>query len=169
MKKTVFCLFLSALMICPLASCGGSGTVSSGAPAQDGVQNAPAGTEPEETAPETLPSNLPDSDLGGFVLTLFRSGVYFPETGIWRDELTGDTVGDAIFNRNKYIEETYNCSIELLETSDEHASRAVSKYIQSGDDTVDVVFDGGEYIGLSGASFLDLNSLEHFDFTQPWW
>ena len=85
MKKTVFCLFLSALMICPLASCGGSGTVSSGAPAQDGVQNAPAGTEPEETAPETLPSNLPDSDLGGFVLTLFRSGVYFPETGIWRD------------------------------------------------------------------------------------
>ena len=35
-------------MICPLAACGGSGAVSSGAPAQDGVQNAPAGTEPDK-------------------------------------------------------------------------------------------------------------------------
>ena len=161
-------LLLAAAAMLPTA-CGSAG--DNGQPGDPAAPqaDAPAQAEPAETAPETIPSGLPDMDLGGFTLTLFRSGVYFPEYGVWRSELTGDAVNDAIFNRNKYLEETYGCVIELLETDEEHASKAVSKYVASGDDTVDVVFDGGEYIGLSAASFLDLNGLEHFHFDQPWW
>ncbi len=156
-------------MICPLAACGDTGAVSSGAPAQDGVQNAPAETQPEETAPETLPSNLPDSDLGGFVLTLFRSGTSFIEKGVWSEELTGDIVEDDIYNRNKYIEETYNVKFDLLETASQHASADVGKYVQAGDDTVDVVLDGGQFISQSAQHYLNLNELKYFDFSQPWW
>ena len=42
-------LTLAVMFIClAAAACGDTGTVSSGAPAQDGVQNAPAGTEPDK-------------------------------------------------------------------------------------------------------------------------
>ena len=125
--------------------------------------------EAEDNAPETEASGLPDMDFEGFTLTLFRSAAYFPEYGVWSGELTGETVSDAIFNRNKYLEETYNCNIELLETSENHTSEAVAKYVASGDDTVDVLFDGGEYIGANAANFRDLNTLEYFDFSKPWW
>ena len=61
------------------------------------------------------------------MLTLFRSGTSFIEKGVWSEELTGDIVEDDIYNRNKYIEETYNVKFDLLETASQHASADVGK------------------------------------------
>ncbi|MCR5262933.1 MAG: hypothetical protein K6D94_03590 [Clostridiales bacterium] len=165
----ILSLILAALTLA-LASCGESGGGGVSAPSNgDAAQNGAAETEPAETAPETLPSSLPEMDLGGFTLTLYRSGNSFQEKGVWSEELTGDIVEDDIYNRNKYVEETCGCKIELLETESQHASFDMAKYVAAGDDTVDVVLDGGQFISQNAASFLNLNGLKYFDFAQPWW
>ena len=168
MKKRIISLILAAAVMIPLAACGDS-VKETASPQQTASAGDNAAAEPDETAPETLPSSLPGMDLEGFTLTFYRSGNSFQEKGIWTDELTGDIVADDIFNRNKYVEETYNCKLELLETESQHASFDMSKYVASGDDTIDVVLDGGQFISQNAESFQDLNALKYFDFAQPWW
>ena len=39
----------------------------------------------------------------------------------------------------------------------------------SGDDTVDVLLDGGQHIANSSKNFYNLKELSYFDFEKPWW
>lgn len=166
MKKLIAYLLLACFAV-SFAACGGSSDAS---PQSDVIEAGASDTDDAvETAEETLPSSLPDMDFDGFVLTMFRSGNSFQEKGVWSEELTGDTVSDAVYNRNRYLEDTYNCKIELLETESQHASQDVGKYVQSGDDTIDMVLDGGQFIASTAQNYIDLNSLPYLDFAQPWW
>jgi len=122
-------------------------------------------TEAEETA---IPLDLPELDLGGFEMTVIRSGKYY-ETGIWSEELTGEPVDDAIFERNKEVEEEYNCKITVFNSAEAHCTNDVKQYVLAGDDLVDVAFDGGGYMSASLNNFYNLNELTYFDFSQPWW
>lgn len=163
------CLLLLSLL---LNGCGDAAQDSAPADgsAADSAGEAAAVTEEEtEPAPETLASGLPETDLDGFVLTLLRSRSYFIEQGVYTEELTGDPVPDAIYERNLLLEETYNCDIELLPSESQHPSTDVAQYVMSGDDTVDVLLDGGQFIANSSKNYHNLKELSYFDFEKPWW
>ena len=162
LNRKLLALLLSAALLLPLTSCGDTATETT-------ADTAAADTVPVETETEKLPSGLPDMDLNGFVLTFLRSGVKFIEKGIWTEELTGDAVPDAIYERNLFLEEAYNCSIEIQESPSQHPNTEIEQYVMGGDDTVDVLMDGGQFIAANSQNFMDLNSLQYFDFSQPWW
>ena len=134
----------------------------------------PAAVSPEDAAPEPeeteIPCALPEKDLNGFAFTMLRSGSFFTERGVWTEELTGDAVPDAIYERNVFIEDKYNCTLEVLESTAQHPSSGdVPKYVKSGDDSVDMVLDGGQFIANTSENYRNMNALPYFDFSSPWW
>ena len=168
MKK--ICAFLLCCLL--LAGCAQTAVTESGeenAPAVNDSGPVSAEAVPPEPEETNIPSNLPDINLDGFVFSILRSSTFI-EGGIWSEELTGDAVPDAIYERNIYLEDHYNCKLEVMESSEVHPSKTdVLTYVKSGDDTIDAVFDGGEHIANLPQYYFNLNALPYFSFDMPWW
>lgn len=89
------------------------------------------------------------------------------------DELTGDVVEDAVYQRNRKVEDRLNCVIEYYlatHTYDIVASET-RKVIQSGDNTYDLIIGGQFGLCQLAAEGMFINSFdnEYLDFDQPWW
>jgi len=165
--KKLLTLLLAASMLLPIAGCSSDNTDTVDTTAADTT----AAVSDTETTSAIIPIGLPEEDLDGFVLTMIRSsgqGLY-TEKGIYAEEQDGDPIVDEVYERNLRISEKYNCSFELTECTERYPSSIISKYVMSGDDQIDVVIDGGQFIAQYAENYIDLNSLDYFDFSQPWW
>lgn len=134
----------------------------------------------EETAPDPndrsgVKDSLPD-DLdyeGGFV-TIYSTSPGKENNYIQGfEELTGDIVEDAVYERNRKVEERLNCNIEYYiaaHTYDKVTSET-RKVIQSGDSSYDLIIGGQFGLCQLAAEGVFLNALEceYLDFDQPWW
>ena len=176
--KRILCLLLASLVIMPLlfASCGDSGT---DVPAQT---TAPTGeiteTETETTEP-VFDNGLPDADLEGYEISFIGKGASFGSFEVYDvyvEAETGDLLKDAIFKRNRTIEEKYGFKIRFtpVEGSIMGGTRPgeiVQKLILSGDDTYDVIYDGMTKLSplAESGELYDLYQVPNIDFDQPWW
>ena len=141
-------LVLAALLLA--LSCAGCSESKPNAddPGGDGAADNPAAQtaetepEPEETA-ESFDPGLPEKDFGGRTFTLMTkndaSWSDWKESSIWSEGMTGEVLNDAVFERNNYVEETYN--IELAEYAPNSGSldREAGNAVTAGDTSYDVV------------------------------
>ena len=162
--KRILSLFLALLTATgSLAACAGT---QDGPEGTDGVT-----TEAVSEADTFLQDNLPDDlDLGETKVTFYGlSG-----TRIGAPELTGDHVSDAIFERNKYVEDRLNVEISVTEENSSDVFFIVNKVatlVQSGSTDYDVVTSPCWVLldqALSGY-YANLAATEYMDLTQPWW
>lgn len=84
------------------------------------------------------------------------------------DEITGDRLNDAVFDRNRYIEEMLNCTLKCTQGD---ALNRMRNAIKSGSGEIDICYElvgnGGSLI--SGGYLMPFNSIETIDMTQPYW
>jgi len=164
-KRILAALLLMALTLPVLTACGDSANDPQTAE-QTGTDTAAA--ETEETAYKA--DYLPDVTYDGYVYRIIAYEEYPAHT----EELTGEVIEDAIFQRNSLIEETYdiNISQELYPFTDytkvtdlmTNAGRA-----QSDDfDLATLVFRGAYYAVLEGTAPA-ASSLPVADLTKPWY
>ncbi len=168
MKRSVTLLTALALSVSALAACGGE---------EETVVTAAAETEPEETtAAETKipPLGLEDGlDYGGYEYTIYGYDLsrFISEQKV--DELTGDLVNDAVYERNRAAEELLNVKINVIINKWDNADcrKRITQSAMAGDDDYDL-FTGNTYnmtyLAASGA-FLDAENLINADFSMPWW
>ena len=165
MKKQIiaYLLLVSTLQIFACAEKTPSG-VNSGTESSDNAVT----TEGETT----IPDNLPDENYGGYEFRLFvpddAANVYAPESE------TGEIVDDAIYRRNRTVEERFKVKITSISSgktnSDEHLAE-VTKLVQSGEDAADIILGNGKKLSnlaLQGY-FVNIREIAHLDFTKPWW
>lgn len=126
-------------------------------------------TETADEESNVIPTLLPDQDLNGYIMTMMRSDSFFIEKGVFSEEITGEVVGDAVYERNSRIEDKYNCKIALYEVPDSHPFTKMHSLVLAGDDNVDMVLDGGQFIASSISDYANLYSLQYFNFDKPWW
>lgn len=139
-----------------------------------------ASTEPVVTEEPTeadlraaIPDNLPETDMQGYqfrIWTRDRSD-FVEDIGVDIEE-TGDVVDDAIYSRNKTVEERFNCELVQRAVDDQGISAEVTKSISSGDDSHDVAL--GQVITMPNLCtegyFLDwYEDLPYVDLSQPWY
>ena len=116
MKRTITALLLIAMLLGTIASCGEKTPTES-------TQNPTADTETEsvETATEEeteLQPDIPKLDFGGETFTCLTSGpsddngVDWVTYDVWVESITGDAINDAVYNRNAYLMETYNITLQ---------------------------------------------------------
>ena len=133
-------------------------------------------TAETEAIPAYEPDDLPeDLDFGGITTHIFGwEGAANVEFFV--EEADGDVVNDAIFERNRTVEERLN--LELTYTLapgafDDRASwvKTVSQSVIAGDGANDIVAG----YSMSGATLannrllIDLTGLDYIDFEKPWW
>ena len=174
LKQRVSLIILSAILASSVVSCGDASSQSDPDTSTPDITDTTAVSGDDSRG---LPDDgLPDTDLKGYefrILSNYLSAV--PSTPLYApDEATGDVVSDAIFDRNRRIEERFNCKI--TEQSDgTGAWRDHTQYIQtavmSGEDEFDITMNhtlGGPNISLDGC-FMNLYDLDHLNFSKPWW
>ncbi|MBO4229227.1 MAG: carbohydrate ABC transporter substrate-binding protein [Clostridia bacterium] len=153
MKKTglFLCLLVSAL----IASSCGSETDQSPA-SGEGSSSVPA-SEPEsgETSSDlrySIPEpELPELDFGGEPFTVYLGSLstssdnYYTESTlfpavsfVWTENLNGEIVNDAVFNRNLAAEQRFNVKITPLVTE-----RYPNELVMAGETSMDLVMANG--------------------------
>lgn len=130
-------------------------------------------TTPEETTSKWLDS-LPDKDMEGAefnILTAAEQWKYFYDA-----EETGDIVNDAVYTRNKTVEERFNCKINyriyngyMAGMSD--VKNAITGSVMGGTMDFDLMVGSIVYVFplIADGVLSDLRTFEQLDFDQPWW
>lgn len=116
---------------------------------------------------QKVEDNIEDEDMGGMRFRVtYRDNHYINE--LFVEDETGENVEDAIYLRNKKIEERFNINfVTVLAVSPE---KEALKAVRAGDDALDLVVT--HMIELAGSSlsnpYLDWNSIPGADLSQRW-
>ncbi|MBQ4590683.1 MAG: extracellular solute-binding protein [Clostridia bacterium] len=179
MKKLLSLLL--ALMMCAPAflSCAETEETASQDPTSAvSAEQSSGETAPEETevSRENIPDTLPDDlDFGGETVTFHLRGddEAYQEVGV--EEMTGEPVNDAIYERNEMISERLNVNLVAFQAEKwdqyNNAIASLRSSIMAADGAYDVIGGWSARIpSLSLEGLLrDLNELPYLDFDQPWW
>ena len=166
--KKYLSLALFAAILLQTAACGGAG-----APADTTTVPEEVTTTAEETTAPYVPAEL---DYGGKTVSFFirTNDAALPE--YYSEELNGEIVSDAIFNRNRKVEEDLNVKFAFREEPNTWNERAqfaqtLSQSVLAGDGAYDIVSGYSMSIASLAASgmLVDLMETEYLNFTQPWW
>lgn len=171
LKKLTTILLLIAMLL-PLASCGNGGK-DSDTETQGNVSaesdTTGANTAESETTRADYPDDLPEKDFGGKTYTVLGEGmsVYFHA-----DELNGEVLNDALYNRDVKVGERFNAKIALSETADAQATIDTAKAsVQAGEDEYAAVVSFVIYMGMAVTNniFQPVSDLPYINLNQPWW
>lgn len=181
MTKRVFSILLAALFAVSavlLPSCSESKTNAdeeTAPPAAEPVTapDAEIPEEPEEEA-EILP-DIPELDFGGEDFTFLTSGPNDDNGSdwitydVWVEELNGEVINDAVFERNTYLQDTYKFKF-IEEKTNSTVHDTLKKDVKSGG-SYDAAFTGimrGQSLGADGFTHR-MSDVPYIDLTKPWW
>jgi hypothetical protein len=172
MKKTVSVLLAIIMMCAGFAGCSAPAAEESGTDKTPGAispvsENAEA--VPEET--EGFSDGLEDRDFGGRVYTVLYRDEAEHLREITAEELTGDVINDAVFNRTAEIQQRFNMELGLLPVSEGNLNNTFSNAVSAGDRSFDVGFQHMILTASLAASGVTMNwyKMPHLDFEKPWW
>ena len=162
-------LLLYAVISSVLASCGGNAANDPDEPAPTGKIDA----ETESGAQNYL-DTLPAENFGGYAFTIIGREseaafiVNFPE-----EAENGEPVNDALYRRDKAIEERFGIKIEhisfpgVAEVS-ERVARSVTAQDNAYDMAIDSLANGLSTVATKGV-LRDLNSVNYLQLDKDWW
>ena len=170
--KRRFSLALALIMLLTsLAGCGN-------APEEISTDTQTADTVPVETETETLyePDDLP-ADLSYDDATITTFGWSGPAAiEFFTEEMNGELVNDAVYQRNLQVEERLAVSLEYILEPGAYSDRnnwanTVVNSVQAGDSAYDITAG----YSMAGATLafrnvlINLNDLQYLNFNKPWW
>ena len=171
-KRMCICLLCAGML---LSACGNNTPAETESTSDtETVQNVE--TEPDETTRATTPDNLPsDLKFGGETVVYQVRGDENCIAEFQIEELTGEVVNDALYQRNIDVSERLNVK---LDTSIGNGWQsyggtvsAIRASIQAADGAYDVIAGWSAQIpslSLEGL-FLDAQTIPYLDLKMPWW
>ncbi len=170
MKKVrMISLLLALLTASSLMSCGSKGTTP---------ESTDAGTT--QTDVETTSEyTYPDEDFGGYEFTFYSPDEQFGcNVRMDFEEQTGEQLDDAVYARNRRIEDRFNCKIREFQadastwkTGQENMCKTISQMVMSGDSDYDAAYLPVYFhpaVAIEGY-LTDLKAIPELDFEKPWW
>ena len=171
MKKRIFCMLISILILVPfIISCS------------DSQKDKTADTsETESTALDeekldsldyrkTVSDNLPEENFNGSAFRVVTEEGKLKD--LYIEEATGDLLEDVIYNRNALIEERYNIKFDMFIKGDYiQTKQTIEKTVASDDSAFELI---SHHVVSSGGLVLkklmyNWQDIEYIDFSRPWW
>ena len=159
-------LFLAILMSV-ITSCGGEGTHD---------VTTQTGTPLDETAEASW---IPDANYGGYKFRVLNFESYFNQyVKIDLAEQSGDMLDDAVYKRNRKIEQALNFTLEQVlmpytqwQTDQIALLDRVTNSVMAGDDEYDAAYIQPYFKPaiLTEGSLVDLNTIPELRLDEIWW
>ncbi len=168
MKSHIARLLLAALLLTTV-SCGNAAPQNGTEPTDSAL-----GTEPAESTTND-PYPYPDLDCGGEEFTVLTvAPLWDMNTELDFEAQTGEALDDAIYNRNRTLEEKLNFTMNVIEApSDQIYSLQdlIRTDVASGDALYDAAYCCGHRIGslLTENAVMNLFDIPTLQLDQPWW
>jgi ABC-type glycerol-3-phosphate transport system substrate-binding protein len=176
-KKTIksICLFTVLLLFLALAACSNKSDpikMSENENPSDGVDSAE--TEKANEVLVRIEADLPEKNFGGHEFKIITSDPTIQSNipqEIGAEEETGDPINDAIYKRNKKIEEQYNVKIKEILYNRFEMEKPVQKVVRAADNSYDLVCGlmGQSNIMAQRGDLLDLAKVNYIDLKKPWY
>jgi len=174
-RKNFTLILVLAILMSSLSGCGGSTTKDTSAVSETAETAEIIEETTEEEGRLAISDGLPDTTFGGeefCVLTRNRED-FINDIGV-ELELTGDVTDDAIYERNRSVEERFDVAIvgEYAENTGTDTIARVDAAVLAGDDSYDIVEN--QITQMAGAvtsgNYLDwYTQLPYVDLTKPWY
>ncbi|MCL2774713.1 MAG: hypothetical protein FWD71_15405 [Oscillospiraceae bacterium] len=172
-------LFLLA-MTSSIFSCnsGNSGNGNNNSNNQTGDNSASGAAQPDSASTTEEPHTYPQLDGGGADFKIFTPiNTWFYYTAIDHEQMTGDALDDAVYNRNRAVEAQFNINIKEVDPASNdmwNFNPEVKKVILAGDDTYDAIFVPASFNGTIGSMitanmFYDLRQIPTINLSGDWW
>lgn len=166
-SKRAIALFL-AVMNMFAVSCGNNATqTTDSTTASDGTDTTVGGTETAEV-PE-----IPDDKYEGYE---FRILGVEKATGAKNSEIAvetenGETLNDAVYNRNRMVEERFGIKISHIVGDYSNIVSGVGKTVLAGEDAYDAAVDTTAFIssGIVNQYILPITDVPYIDIEKSWW
>lgn len=164
--KCAVCLLLFCLLF--IAACSQRDNEQTGG-------QTTAETTPAEPAYDPYTDELPELDGGGDVVTICGWGYAEAAQELFTEELSGEIVNDAVFNRNLAVEQRLNIKMDVILGMDGgnqyYVPNTVRTAVLAGDGAYDIMA-GPTYSSAYYATeniFYDLRSLDYLDLKKSYW
>lgn len=179
MKKRKFALILIILVFCLIfASCQGqeNNLVTDNTDNLSGSDIEGENPTEEVDSRTSISDDLPAKDYGGYEFRVYTNeqtdyGNFAQKFA--PDSEIGEVVNDAVYRRNKTIEDRFNVSIKTISTGtdqQQHTNK-IKTALLAGEDAFDVAFVHciwGPNLTLEGFAY-NLLEVPAFNFDKPWW
>ena len=168
-KRLALVLAVLLLALSVVASCGGDD--GGGAKEQETATSEDA--DENVGAEARVMPDLPEADFGGRVFEVLGRfhpvHTQFTNFEIDAEALTGDLVDDAVYTRNRDLEQKYN--VKIAQFLHEEPANLLEKLIRAQDDAYSLAFIRAFQAAAMATrgSFYDLKRLKYLDFEKPWW
>jgi len=170
MKKLALIL-LAAMLLPTLAACGGDAdTGTADTTAADAGETTTAAETEEDKVTDDLPKDLNYNGYEFKVHSRYAPN-YFGYT-VSTPEETGDVVNDAIYARDRALEERLNIKFtEVTYDNDTQGQEVPKTLIMAGDDTYDlfVARNVQSFTWAAEGLIIDWGKLDYVDLDKPYW
>ena len=92
------------------------------------------------------------------------------------DEESGDTVSDAIYQRNTAVEDSYNCNLNFTDfagnwANHENFTNIIHNSVLAGDGAYDFIagYQAVLTINIQNGDLMNLYEVPHLELDAPWW
>lgn len=166
--RMVSIILCGAIIALTAAGCGGN----SGSSAPETTAADTAAETEETTTADPLADDVPELDFGGKPFRVSVMSKY--EQEFLAEEESGDVCNDAVYARNRLVEERFNTVITPLVTNyvdnNTHVNY-IKNTVLAGEDAFDLA---ALYVYVSGIPILaglyqSWKGVPYVDFERPWW
>ncbi len=178
MKKQVSLLLCFLILCQAFAGCSEKqkegGNQNETSPAVDETETSGEEQKEETTehdAIEELYSDLPTADYGGYKFSFLNNISNFAYTIMTAEDITGEGINDAIYNRNQKVCSDLNISIvENLESYDQ-VTNDIRKAISSGDETYSAFWNESYLVAplAINGELTNVRNISSLNLDKPWW
>lgn len=169
MKKQTLLTLLTAMLL--LTACANDDQTV--LPQESNTDAAASAVQQDTNGRSTAPDTLPALDFGGKEVRMTLRDNYNFTLNEMVGALDGDIVHDAIYTRNREIEERLNVKLNMI-LGDQNAytfMQNLKTVLLAADDAYDILVTT-QYLATPWVSedlFRDLSDAPYLDYEQPWW
>ena len=160
-KKQITAAALILAML--LAACGNSAV-------SEDTSDANTDTQTSDSDDEAY--KFPELDCGGDEFTILNPEEYWGMyTKLDFEQMTGELIDDAVYNRNRYLEDLYNFKLNVVEFPVDELYEKIQMAVAAQEDIYDVTYSRGWHLKtlVAGGCLMNLYDIPEMQFDQPWW
>lgn len=167
MKKRILSIIIISIYAISCISCTDTPGID---PTVSDTSGIPTGTSSAlETEPEYI---YPELDCGGDEFTILNCAhVWDMYSYLDFEEMTGESLDDAVYQRNRTAEDLFNIKLNIIEFPLDELTTKIQQAVTSGDDTYDVAYARGNKINstITGGYAMNLFDVDGLQLDMPWW